>query len=128
MQREDEEFEVVEFKLQSTSGEGETLNVEEGLVQEKLNVKERCLPENIDRRSHLHLLDIDVPDVRIKKVSVLIGKDVGETHEVLKVRNSNGPGSQLQAQRGLLGWVIIGTILGSPNHSEVNVHFTEKIA
>ncbi|XP_068684275.1 uncharacterized protein [Montipora foliosa] len=124
MQEEDEEFEVVEFKLESASGEGETLNVEEVLVSEKFNFKERYLPEDIDRRSHPHLLDIDVPDVKIKKVSVLIGKDVGEAHEVLEVRKSNRPGSQLQAQRGPLGWVITGTILGSPNHSEVNVHFT----
>ena len=41
-----EEFEVVEFKLQSASGEGEVITVEEGLVTEK------CLPEDIDRRSH----------------------------------------------------------------------------
>ena len=31
LQQEDEEFEVVEFKLQSASGEGEVITVEEGL-------------------------------------------------------------------------------------------------
>jgi len=53
--------------------------------------------------------------VKIKKVSVLIGKDFSEAHEVLEVRKSNKPDSQLHAQRGPLGWVITGTILGSPN-------------
>ena len=37
LQQEDEEFEVVEFKLQSASGEGEVITVEERLVTEKFN-------------------------------------------------------------------------------------------
>ena len=38
LQQEDEEFEVVEFKLQSASGEGEVITVEERLVTEKFNI------------------------------------------------------------------------------------------
>ena len=57
-------------------------------------------------------------------MSVLIGKDVSEAHVVLEVRKSNKPGSQLHAQRGRLGWVITGTILGSPNQKELSVNFT----
>ena len=34
LQQKDEEYEVVEFKLQSTGGEGEVITVEEGLVSE----------------------------------------------------------------------------------------------
>ena len=85
LQKEDEEFEVVEFKLQSASGEGEVITVEEGLVTEKFNIAEKCLPEDIDRRSHSHLVDIEIPAVKLKKVSVLTGKDVSKAHEVFEV-------------------------------------------
>ena len=85
------------LKLQSASGEGEVITVEEGLVSEKFNIAEKCLPEDIDRRSHLHLADIEIPEVQLKKVMVLIGKDVSQVHEVLKVQKSNKPDSQLQA-------------------------------
>ena len=70
LQQEDEEFEVAEFKLQSASGEGEVITVEEGLVTEKFNIAEKFLPEDIDRRSHSHLVDIEIPAVKLKKVSV----------------------------------------------------------
>ena len=122
-QQEDEEFEVVEFKLQSASGEGEVITVEEGLVTEKFNIAEKSLPEDIDRRSHSHLVDIEIPAVKLKKVSVLIGKDVSKAHQVFEVRKSNKPDSQLQALRGLLGWVITGTIHGSQNHRNISVNF-----
>ena len=85
LQQEDEEFEVVEFGLQSASGEGEVITVEEGLVSEKFNIAEKCLPEDIDRRSHPHLADIEIPEVQLRKVTVLIGKDVSEAHEVFEV-------------------------------------------
>ena len=91
LQQEDEEFEVVEFKLQSASGEGEVITVEEGLVTEKFNIAEKFLPEDIDRRSHSHLVDIEIPAVKLKKVSVLIRKDVSKAHEVFEVRKSNKP-------------------------------------
>ena len=123
LQQEDEKFEVVEFKLQSASGEGEVITVEEGLVTEKFNIAEKCLPEDIDRRSHSHLVDIEIPAVKLKKVSVLIGKDVSKAHEVFEVRKSNKPDSQLQALRGSLGWVITGTIHGSQNHRNISVNF-----
>ena len=58
LQQEDEEFEVVQFKLQSASGQGEVITVEEGLVTEKINITENCLSEDIDSRLHSHLVDI----------------------------------------------------------------------
>ena len=89
LQQEDGEFEVVEFKLQSAGGEGEgeVITVEERLVSEKLNIAEKCLPEDIDRRSHPLLADIEIPEVQLRKVTVLIGKDVSEAHEVFEVRS-----------------------------------------
>lgn len=63
------------------------------MVLEKFNVKERCLFEDIDRRLYFYLLDIDVLDVKIKKVLVLIGKDVGEVYEVFEVWKLNRFGS-----------------------------------
>ena len=123
LQQEDEEFEVVEFKLQSASGEGEVITVEEGLVSEKFNIAEKCLPEDIDWRSHPHLADIEIPEVQLRKVTVLIGKDVSEAHEVFEIRKSNKLDSQLQALRGPLGWVVTGTIHGSQNHRNISVNF-----
>jgi len=58
LQQEEEEFEVVELTLQSDSGDGERLTVAEGLVKKKFKIAERCLPEDIDRRSHPHLVDV----------------------------------------------------------------------
>ena len=117
LQQEDEEFEVVEFKLQSVSGEGEVITVEEGIISEKFKIAEKCLPEDINRRSYPHLVDFEIPEVQLRKVMVLIGTDVSEAQEVCEVRKSNKPDSQLQALRGPLGWVITATIHGSRNIS-----------
>ena len=61
--------------------------------------------------------------MQLRKVSVLIGKDVSEAHEVFEVRKSKKPDSQLQVLRGPLGWVITGTIYGSQNHRNISVNF-----
>ena len=108
--------------VESASGEGEVITVEEGLVSQKFNIAEKGLPEDIDSRSHSHLVDIEIPAVELRKVSVLIGKDVSEAHEVFEVRKSNKPDSQLQALRGPLGWVITGTIHNSQNHRNLSVN------
>ena len=50
LQQEDEEFEAVEFKLQSASGEGEVITVEEGLASEKFNIEEK-----ISTGDHIHI-------------------------------------------------------------------------
>ena len=54
--------------------------MEEGLVSEKFNIPERCLPEDIDNSCYPHLKDIDIPEVQVKAVSILIGKDVEHAH------------------------------------------------
>ena len=71
-----EHFQLVRFELQSATGTGEIIKVEEGLVSEKFNILERCLPEDIDNSRYPHLKDIEIPEVQVKAVSVLIGKDV----------------------------------------------------
>ena len=129
LQQEDKEFEVVEFKLQSDSGE-EVITVEDGLVSEKFNIAV-CLPEDINSRSHPHLTDIEILEVQLRKVTILTRKDVIEAHEVFEVRKSNNPDSQLQALRGPLGWVITGTIHSLQNHRNISVSFVkggEKLA
>lgn len=68
LQQEDEESEVVQLKLQSASGQGEVITVEEGLVTEKINIAEKCLSEDTDRRLHSHLVDIEIPAVKLRKV------------------------------------------------------------
>ena len=68
LQQEDEEFEVVQLKLQSASGQGEVITVEEGLVTDKINIAEKCLSEDTDRRLHSHLVDIEIPAVKLRKV------------------------------------------------------------
>ena len=64
LQQEEEEFEVVECILQTATREEEILTVAEVLVTEKFKIAERCLPEDIDRRSHPHLVDIEVPELK----------------------------------------------------------------
>ena len=73
LQQEDEEFDVVEFKLQSVSGKGEVITVEEGLASEKFHIAEQCLPGDIDKKSHPYLVNIEIPEVKLRRVSVLIG-------------------------------------------------------
>ena len=73
------------FELQSATGTGKIIKVEEGLVSEKCNIPERCLPEDINNSCYPHLKDIDVPEVQVKAVSVLMGKDVDCAHEVFEV-------------------------------------------
>ena len=92
LQQEDEEFEVVEFELRSVRGEGKVITVEEGLVSEKFNIEESAFRKKL--KSHPHLADIEIPDVKLIKFTVLIGKDVSDAHEVFEVRKSNKPDSQ----------------------------------
>ena len=60
----------------------------------------------------------------VKKVSVLIGKDVEYAHDVLEVRKPGSCRSQLKGVRGSLGWVVTETIQGTRNSDEMSVHFT----
>ncbi|KAK3713404.1 hypothetical protein QZH41_006393, partial [Actinostola sp. cb2023] len=90
LERKEEELEVVKFVLQSATGDGEKITVEEGLISQKFNINE-SLPENIDKNEHPHLADIVIPIVDIPRVSVVIGKDVDEAHEVLEVRLPTQP-------------------------------------
>ena len=124
MEKTNEELEVVEFELQSASGIGEIITVEEGLVSEKFNIAEQCLPKDIDRTCHPHLKDIHIPEVELSKVTVLIGKDVDYAHEVFEVRRPSSPDSKLKALRGPLGWVITGTVKGIPCSKELAFNFT----
>ena len=83
MGKTDEEFEVVQFQLQSASGEREILTVEDGLISEKFNISEQYLPKHIDLTDHPHLKDIKIPEVEQNSVSILIEKDVDYEHEVI---------------------------------------------
>ena len=76
--------------------------MEEGLVSEKFNIPERCLPEDIDNSCYPHLKDIDIPEVQVRE-SVLIGKDVDYAHEVFEVRKPSSPDNRLKTLRGPLG-------------------------
>ena len=48
--------------------------------------------------------------MEVKKVSILIGKDVDYAHELFEIREPDTPDSQLKALRGPLGWVITGIL------------------
>ena len=61
--------------------------------------------------------------MEVKKVSILIGKDVDYAHELFEVRKPGTPDSQLKALRGPLGWVITGALQGVPTSKELNVNF-----
>ena len=119
-----EHFQLVRFELQSATGTGEIIKVEEGLVSEKFNIPERCLPEDIDNSRYPHLKDIEIPEVQVKAVSILIGKDVVYAHEVFEVRKPTSPDNRLKALRGPLGWVVTGVVEGHPSSKEISVNFT----
>ena len=93
-------------------------------MSERFNISEKCLPKDIDRTCHPHLRDIEIPEVDVKKVSVLIGKDVDYAHDVLEERKPGSCRSQLKGIRGPLGWVITGTVLAASSSNETSVHFT----
>ena len=61
--------------------------------------------------------------MKLRKVTVLIRKDVSDIHEVFEVQKSNKPDNQLQALHGQLGWVITGTIRGLQKHRDISVNF-----
>ena len=92
-----ENFQLVRFELQSATGTGEIIKVEEGLVSEKFNIPERCLPEDINNSRYPHLKDIEIPVVQVKAVSVLIGKDVDYAHKVFEIRKRSSPHNRLKA-------------------------------
>ena len=98
--------------------------MEEGLVSKMFNIPERCLPDDIDNSCYPHLKDIDIPEVLIKAVSVLIGKDVHYAHEVFEVQKPSSPDNHLKTLRRPLGWVVTGVVAGHPSSKEISVNFT----
>ena len=124
VQKRTEHFQLVRFELQSATGTGEIIKVEEGLLPEKFNIPEMCLPEDIDNSCYPHLKDIEIPEVQVKAVSALIGKDVDYAHEVFEVRKPTSPDNRLKALRGPLGWVVTGVVEGHPSSKEISVNFT----
>ena len=98
-----EHFQLVCFELQSATGTEEIIKVDEGLVSEKFNIPETCLPEDIDNSRYPHLKDIKIPEVQVKAVSVLIGKDVDYAHEVFEVRKPTSPDNRMKALLGPQG-------------------------
>jgi len=121
MEKTNEELQEMSFQLQSASGVGEIITVEEGLVSENIR---KVAPKGIDKSFHPHLKDTEIPDVEVKKVSILIGKDVDYAHEVFEVRKLGTPDSQVKALRGPLDLVITGTLQGVPTCKELKVNFT----
>ena len=91
------------FELQSATGTGEIIEVEEGLVSKKFNIPERCLPEDVDNSCYPHLKDTDIPEVQVKAVSCLIGKDVDYAHEMFEVRKPTSPDNRLKASQSSMG-------------------------
>ena len=103
-------FQLVRFELQSATGTGEIIKVEEGLVSKKFNIPEGCLPEDVDNSCYPHLKDTDIPEVQVKAVSCLIGKDIDYAHEVFEVRKPSSPDNHLKTLRRPLGWVVTGVV------------------
>ena len=59
LEKTSEHFQLLRFELQLATGTGKFVKVEEGLVPEKFNIPERCLPEDIDKSRYPHLKDIN---------------------------------------------------------------------
>ena len=71
------------------------------------------LTEDIDNSRYPHLKDIEIPEVQVKAVFVLIGKDVDYTHEVFEVRMSASPDNRLKALRDPLGYLWLKWLRGT---------------
>lgn len=126
--RQDRTFKEVSFALQAAEpAEGEpVLNVKGGLVGD-LDINEKVLPHEINYERYPHLSDISIPEVEIKKVSVIIGEDVRKAHIVKEVRVSEDENCDLYATKTALGWTIAGTMEGKTDEQrEVSVNFIDS--
>ena len=96
------EFESVSLLLQAAEAADSDpiLEVSEGLVKE-LDVNERILPNEIDCQGYEHLADITMPEVELKRVSIILGEDVKGAHIVREVRVSETSECELYATRTL---------------------------
>ena len=70
------------------------------------------------------MTDIDIPEVHVKDVSVLIGKDVDYAHVVFEVRKPSSPDNHLKTLQRCLGWVVTGVVVAHPSSKEISVNFT----
>ena len=124
----DREYKEVTFKLQAAESNDEDpiLKVEQGLSGD-LEIKERVLPHEIVLEQHPHLGDISIPEVDLKKVTLIIGEDVRNAHVVKDVRTPvDNEQSGLYATRTALGWTIAGHAIGVPSFKkETSFNFTE---
>ena len=122
--------EVVSLSLQAVDPKvsDTILNVHDVLVRD-LNINERILPHDIDNLSYPHLADICVPDVDVKKVSMIIGEDADDAHIIQDIRVSKNPKCKLYASKTVLGWTVAGTLTSGNAHDaqkEVSVNFISR--
>lgn len=126
--RQDRKFKEVSFALQAAdpTEDQPVLTVKGGLVGD-LEINEKILPHEIDFERYPHLSDISVPEVDVKKVSVVIGEDVRKAHIVKEVRVSDDENCDLYATKTALGWTIAGSMDGKPDiQREVNVNLFDS--
>ena len=123
-------FKEVSFKLQTADPLAEhkpVLAVEGGIVKE-LNINEKVLPHEIDYDKYPHLADIPIPEVELKRVSLLIGEDVINAHIVEDVIVPDGGQTDLYATKTALGWTIAGRLDGTVTAipREVSTNFVDS--
>ncbi|CAB4021768.1 Hypothetical predicted protein [Paramuricea clavata] len=121
------EFESVSLLLQAAEAADSDpiLVVSEGLVKE-LDMNERILPNEIDCQGYEHLADITMPEVELKRVSIIIGEDVKGAHIVREVRVSETSECELYATRTALGWTVAGSVnTTNAGQKELSVNFLD---
>ncbi|KAL9977579.1 hypothetical protein ACROYT_G014998 [Oculina patagonica] len=126
--KQDRKFREASFALQAVepTDDQPILKVKSGLVGE-LDINEKVLPHEINHKDYPHLADIRVPEVEVKKVSLIIGEDVRRAHIVQDVKVSPDDDCGLYATKTVLGWTVAGAIQGKQEVlTEVSVNFIDN--
>ncbi|KAK6168071.1 hypothetical protein SNE40_021970 [Patella caerulea] len=116
---------MVNFGIQSVSNDSKLYGVE-AIVSDSFNICEKYLPHDMNLQDYEHLADIKLPDVEIKEISILIGKDVDEVHDIYEFRKSPNPEKPLHGILGPLGWVITGSYGEPVMNKEINVNYIDS--
>ncbi|XP_070566927.1 uncharacterized protein [Ptychodera flava] len=87
---------------------------------DKLPISENSIPSVRDTQRWSHLKDVQLPELKNKEVTILIGNDVPEAHWILEERR--GGRKQPYAVKTLLGWTLIGPMAGSKT-LDANVNY-----
>ena len=96
------------FTLTSVDSSGESIDLLEAYVLRNLNQSRFTLPKQIDTIEYPHLRDVEFQEVDIKRVSMLVGKNLTYAHLQKEARLPEDKKKRLYGCRYPLGWCVCG--------------------